>query len=69
MRRKFERFLDKHGAKIGYDKAVGVQAERGGFGIVRSFMDYCFNGDGREHLFSGVGRTGFADDADGAAAV
>jgi hypothetical protein len=45
MRRKFERFLEKHSAKVGYDKEIGVQAESGGFEVVRGFMDYCFNGD------------------------
>ena len=62
MRRKFERFLEKQGAAYGYDAAIGIDDSSQGLGIVRSFMDYCFSGLGREQLFSGVGRKGFADE-------
>jgi hypothetical protein len=56
MRRKFERYLEKHGADVGYDTAVGLEPDSKGFGVVREFMDYCHSGLGREQLFSGVGR-------------
>jgi len=62
MRRKFERYLEKHGASSGYDAAVGIEADAKGLGLVRDFMDWCYSGLGREKLFSGVGRKGFADE-------
>lgn len=62
MRRKFERFLEKHGERLGYDAGAGIDDSSQGLGIVRDFMDYCFSGLGREQLFSAVGRKGFADE-------
>ena len=62
MRRKFERYLEKHGAATGYDAVAGIDDSAQGLGIVRDFMDYCFSGLGREQLFSGCGRKGFADE-------
>ena len=54
MMRKFERFLEKHGARLGYVAAVGPSIE-----IVKHFVDYCSSGAGRES-FSCVGRPGCA---------
>ena len=39
MRRNFERFLEKHGARYGYDAAAGPTVD-----LARRFMDYCFCG-------------------------
>ena len=57
MRRKFERFLDKLGYEaLGYVAGTEPEVE-----LVRKFVAYCYSGAGREQLFSGVGRKGFAD--------
>ena len=55
MMRKFERFLEKHGARLGYVAAAGPSIE-----IVKHFVDYCSSGAGRES-FSCVGRPGMCD--------
>jgi len=62
MMRKFERFLEMHGEASGYDSAVGIVSDAQGLELVRDYMDWCFSGLGREQLFSGVGRKGFADE-------
>ena len=56
MRRKFERFLARHGDAYSYEAELGPTVE-----LVRRFMEYCWSGAGREQLFSGVGRKSFAD--------
>ena len=60
LRRKFERFLEKHGEDHGYDASQGLDGSTESLDLVRAFMDYCFSGLGREE-FSGVGRMGMAD--------
>ena len=62
MMRKFERFLEKHGDKYGYDAMQGLDGSSQSLDLVRAFMDYCFSGLGREQTYSGVGRKGFADE-------
>ena len=62
MMRKFERFLEKHGAKYGYVAEEGLDGGSKSLDVVRAFMDYCFSGLGRDQQFSGVGRKGFADE-------
>ena len=57
MRRKFERFLER----VGYSKLGYVAGTEPDVGLVRKFVGYCYSGAGREQLFSGVGRKGFAD--------
>lgn len=55
MMRKFEVFLEKHGAHHGYDSAVGPTLE-----LAERFVDYCASGAGRVY-FSSVGRVGYCD--------
>ena len=55
MRRKFERFLEKHGPRLGYVVADGATLE-----IVEEFVNYCSSAAGREY-FSAVGRKGQCD--------
>ena len=51
MARRFERFLNAHGAEFGYDAEKGPE-----LGLVRAFMDWCASGAARLR-FSCVGRT------------
>ena len=55
MRRKFERFLEKHGERLGYEAGVGPTVEH-----AKHFVDYCASGAGRV-CFSPVGRVGMGD--------
>ena len=56
MRRKFEVFLEKHGASYGYVATEGPTPE-----IAKRFMEYCFSGAGRAYFFSAVGRRNLYD--------
>ena len=59
MMRKFERFLEKHGERLGYDPAMMEDPARG-LPLVERFVDYCASGAGRNY-FSPVGRVGLCD--------
>ena len=48
MRRKFERFLERHGDAYSYEAELRPTVE-----LVRRFVEYCWSGAGREQLFSG----------------
>ena len=52
IRRQFERFLDAHGERLGFDREVGPTES-----LIESFVDYMASSAGRRK-FSPVGRVG-----------
>lgn len=55
IRKKFEKFIENHGARLGYIATEGASVE-----FVEHFVDFCASAAGRQS-FSCVGRLGMCD--------
>ena len=60
MARRFRRFLQRHGERLGYEEGAEADADGPDLEVVRQFIDWCWAGYARLN-FSPVGRKADAD--------